>query len=553
MAKKKKSNPSKNEKDRTGSAISLCMMVKNEEECLGRCLESVYRFVDEIIIIDTGSTDRTVEIAESYGAKIHYHTWENDFSKHRNQSISYATGDWIFQLDADEELFIEDGPLLREIAVRKDVDYCNCRFHDMEKDGLVHGIYYLIRLYRNGLGMSYERKVHNQLVVKGNGIFAPVRIRHYGYDLSKKKMEEKHLRTTMLLEEMLKDDPDDVYSRHQLALSYAMHREFDKSVKHGDIALETRHRRMLRNEYFITTFYVVAQGYFNLGNLDEAEGICLEALEFFPYHLDACHILAAVYFKTHRLDLCLAISERYLKIRQEIEKNPSIIGNSYCHSYSKREDIYFGLACIYYLRNEYDKADHFFEKSFTYSDKKIFKARNIAQFYLSQKMEQRAVEWLKRLLEIPIGLDELSDVIRDCHYLYLKMCSSLLRDQDLELALQCLERAEDKYLNSNHKLEKEILSVKLSWFRGDLDRLVSSMEDVIVCLRVHTLKAVDSLEDLGQIMYDVATELCARKIWDLAESTLELAVQIAPERYNHHVFEQFLQTTDGVLNSDSSK
>ena len=90
--------------------ISLCMIVKDEEEFLPGCLESVKEAVDEIIIVDTGSTDRTVEIAKSYGAKVYFHPWENDFSKARNYSISYATGDWIMYLDADEELFKEDIP-----------------------------------------------------------------------------------------------------------------------------------------------------------------------------------------------------------------------------------------------------------------------------------------------------------------------------------------------------------------------------------------------------------------------------------------------------------
>ena len=95
------------------------MIVKNEEDCLGRCLKSVCDHVDEIIIVDTGSTDGTVEIAKSYGARIYHHPWENDFSKHRNQSLSYATGDWIFILDADEELFPEDGSALEEMPSGK--------------------------------------------------------------------------------------------------------------------------------------------------------------------------------------------------------------------------------------------------------------------------------------------------------------------------------------------------------------------------------------------------------------------------------------------------
>jgi len=88
--------------------LSICMMVKNEADNLRRCLPSLKGIADELIVIDTGSTDDTMKIAESAGAKVFEHPWENDFSKHRNQSVSYATGDWVFIIDADEELFLED-------------------------------------------------------------------------------------------------------------------------------------------------------------------------------------------------------------------------------------------------------------------------------------------------------------------------------------------------------------------------------------------------------------------------------------------------------------
>ena len=93
--------------------ISACMIVKNAEELLPQCLESVKDVVDEIIVVDTGSTDKSIEIAESYGAKMYHHPWENDFSKHRNQSIGYATGDWILWIDADEAVKEGCGSMLK--------------------------------------------------------------------------------------------------------------------------------------------------------------------------------------------------------------------------------------------------------------------------------------------------------------------------------------------------------------------------------------------------------------------------------------------------------
>ncbi|MDZ7260791.1 MAG: glycosyltransferase family 2 protein [candidate division KSB1 bacterium] len=82
-------------------SLSLCMIVKNEEHYLAGCLESVKDLVDEMVIVDTGSQDRTKEIAAHYGARLFDYTWDDNFSEARNESLRQATGDWILYLDAD--------------------------------------------------------------------------------------------------------------------------------------------------------------------------------------------------------------------------------------------------------------------------------------------------------------------------------------------------------------------------------------------------------------------------------------------------------------------
>jgi cellulose synthase/poly-beta-1,6-N-acetylglucosamine synthase-like glycosyltransferase len=84
--------------------LSVCMIVKNEQRFLGQCLASVKDIADELIVIDTGSTDRTIEIAREHGAQVGHFEWCNDFAAARNASIAPATGDWILFLDGDEEL-----------------------------------------------------------------------------------------------------------------------------------------------------------------------------------------------------------------------------------------------------------------------------------------------------------------------------------------------------------------------------------------------------------------------------------------------------------------
>ncbi len=105
------------EEHRKGS-LSVCMIVKNEEEQIARCLASLKPVAGEIIIADTGSTDRTIDICRAFGAQVHDFTWTNDFSEARNFSMSKATGQWVLIHDADEVISPRDYGKLRAILIR---------------------------------------------------------------------------------------------------------------------------------------------------------------------------------------------------------------------------------------------------------------------------------------------------------------------------------------------------------------------------------------------------------------------------------------------------
>jgi tetratricopeptide (TPR) repeat protein len=102
--------------------LSLCMIVKNEQRWLEGCLDSVKELVDEMIIVDTGSGDNTIEIARRFGAKVFDHPWSGDFSEARNLSLGYATGDWVLVLDADEKIAQGDAKLIRHLMETSRVD-----------------------------------------------------------------------------------------------------------------------------------------------------------------------------------------------------------------------------------------------------------------------------------------------------------------------------------------------------------------------------------------------------------------------------------------------
>ena len=102
-------------------SLSACLIVKNESLLLSRCLESLRSFVDEIIVVDTGSTDNTIEIAHSHGAQVKYFTWIDDFSAARNESLRHASGDWILYIDADEVIDSVNAGKIRQVITQKDI------------------------------------------------------------------------------------------------------------------------------------------------------------------------------------------------------------------------------------------------------------------------------------------------------------------------------------------------------------------------------------------------------------------------------------------------
>jgi len=168
--------------------ISCCMIVKDEEAFLEQCLESVKDYVDEIIIVDTGSTDQTVDIARRYTDKVYFHPWEGSFSKARNQALAHATCDWIFIIDADEELLQGSGEKLRQ-AVREagDAEAIHVNTISVYSGGRKTARHNSERLFRNNGVIHYEGIVHNRVVGMRSVKASRIELMHYGYNVDEKR------------------------------------------------------------------------------------------------------------------------------------------------------------------------------------------------------------------------------------------------------------------------------------------------------------------------------------------------------------------------------
>ncbi|MDQ0417079.1 glycosyltransferase involved in cell wall biosynthesis [Croceifilum oryzae] len=186
--------------------LSLCMIVKDEEKWIGQCLESIHHVVDEMIIVDTGSTDQTVEICQSYGATVLPYTWNENFADARNYGLKHAKSDWILWLDADEEVDQKDISKLREsldteehILLIQLVNY----FGNFPPDPDQAFLLAHHRLFRNHMGFRFENAIHEKLNVTEvlGGIsevtILPIRVHHYGYTdpfVENKNKLERNLR-----------------------------------------------------------------------------------------------------------------------------------------------------------------------------------------------------------------------------------------------------------------------------------------------------------------------------------------------------------------------
>lgn len=161
--------------------ISLCMIVKNEENTLERCLKSVQDIADEIIVVDTGSTDRTMEIASKFTNKIYEFSWIDDFSKARNYSFSKATKDYILWLDADDIILPEDKVKFINIkeTLTSDVDAVMMKYNTgFDSQGKVTFSYYRERLSKRSRNFRWREPVHEYLEIGGKIINSDICITH---------------------------------------------------------------------------------------------------------------------------------------------------------------------------------------------------------------------------------------------------------------------------------------------------------------------------------------------------------------------------------------
>src|SRR4051812_29993596 len=236
----------KNARPVPGLTLSLCMIVKDEEEMLPRCLAAAKPAVDEMIVVDTGSTDRTVEIAKEFGATVLHHEWSGDFSAARNVSLEAASGDWIIYLDADEVLVDEDAGRLRALTGhtwREAFSLVETNYTGDVEDGtaMTHNA---LRMFRNRPEYRFKNRLHEQMAYALPGYlterleYTQLRIEHYGYLGVVRDAKDKSRRNLELLEQQVADGQESAFQSFNLGSEYLALAELQTAVGHFDKAWE---------------------------------------------------------------------------------------------------------------------------------------------------------------------------------------------------------------------------------------------------------------------------------------------------------------------------
>ena len=195
--------------------LTCCLITKNEEPNIGKCLKSVRKVANQIIVLDTGSEDNTKKIAASHGAEVYDHDWKDDFSEARNKCLEYARGDWILFLDADEELASgADETLAKDMGRTNILGY---RLPLKNVGSPLNGCHYVPRLVRNAPGLYFIGKIHETIHASVIVVMrqwnmeqdmGETKILHHGYKPEELERKNKIKRNLALYEQALEELPN---------------------------------------------------------------------------------------------------------------------------------------------------------------------------------------------------------------------------------------------------------------------------------------------------------------------------------------------------------
>jgi len=273
------------------SRISLAMIVRDESKFITGCLDSVRGVVDEVVIVDTGSTDDTAAIAAARGAHVVRLAWQNDFSAARNESLRHCTSEWVLFLDADERLAPGQEEALRRCCAEETASAHTLlvRSRSTLPTGISVQVMPYARLFRNDPRFRFEGTIHEQIspsIERAGGKIRPsgIIIEHLGYGQGVDALQRKAERNLALLHERLRKNPRDAYACYHIGSTSSMFQRYDDAKKYLRRALK---ENGLPKPVRAIAWNLIAEAELRTGDPGAAGECCRASLALAPVQVTA--------------------------------------------------------------------------------------------------------------------------------------------------------------------------------------------------------------------------------------------------------------------------
>jgi len=270
--------------------LSCCMIARDNERTIATAVKSILPWVDELIVVDTGSKDRTPEICRQLGCKVYQFPWPDSFSVARNESLKQATGEWIVWFDTDDELDAENGRKLRELLSAPIPDnifgftmqvHCPPAHPESDHDAVVVDH---CKVFRNRPDIRFEGRIHEQVLgsisrAGGEVLHTSLFVVHAGADHTPAGRRRKLARDFKLLRLELKEQPGHTFTLFNLGMTFADSKKYRKAVRALERSLVASHP----GESHVRKIYaLLVSSLKELGRAEEARRCCQQGLALFP-------------------------------------------------------------------------------------------------------------------------------------------------------------------------------------------------------------------------------------------------------------------------------
>lgn len=444
--------------------LSLCMIVKNEEKHLARCISSVIGVVDEIVVVDTGSSDKTIEVANSFGVKIFYFNWVNDFSAARNFALSKCTGDWVLYLDADEELNHDSIEEVKKYKSRTPAGvYCTVK--SLGSSTANGSVMRYPRLFANVPGLEFVGKVHEQISdsLKKNKIplvESEIEIIHYGYAIDEDGLKRKKERNISLLlsSENKKSNVYDKLKLIQTLISLDKYKEAEVRAKN------------VINSKFITAadlclaMFYMAQIKYENNDLNAANSFALKSYKKLSDKPELNYLLYLINTRVNNIGeafkfimLCIASNKQLLEKKSKIESENIL----------DQTDLYLrAINLSLKLDKTTDTENLITELSKYISSEKKIEIESVQHFFenlfLNFSIKESDSKLLKELIN-PIHLKSVAEIIKLCKDDLIVISTLELMLKSFPESATIFKNLAQMYINSNQEKAIELFNKSLQY------------------------------------------------------------------------------------------